>query len=52
MQNLINALIVILVLGWAIGFIGYNLGGIFHILLVVAAIAVLIRIIQGKRPIG
>ncbi|MFZ1559574.1 MAG: lmo0937 family membrane protein [Saprospiraceae bacterium] len=40
---------VILVLGWLIGFIGYNAGGIIHILLVIAIIVVLLRIIQGRR---
>jgi Family of unknown function (DUF5670) len=52
MGNLLNALIVLLIIGWLIGFVGYNLGGIFHILLVIAAITILVRIIQGKRPIG
>jgi hypothetical protein len=32
-----------------IGFIGYNIGGMIHILLVIAVIAVLLKIIQGKR---
>ncbi len=52
MGNLLNAVIVLLIIGWLIGFVGYNLGGIFHLLLVVALISILIRIIQGKRPIG
>jgi hypothetical protein len=49
MGNILYALAVILVIGWAIGFIGYNVGGLIHILLVIALIAVVLRIIQGQR---
>jgi hypothetical protein len=51
MGNLLYVIAVILIIGWAIGFIGYNAGGIIHILLVIALIAVLLRIIQGRKPI-
>jgi hypothetical protein len=51
MGNLFNAIIVLLVLGWLIGFVGYGTGGLIHILLVVAIIAVLLRVIQGKNPV-
>jgi hypothetical protein len=49
MGNLLYAIAVILVIAWAIGFIGYNAGGIIHILLVIAIIAVILRVIQGKK---
>lgn len=49
MGNLLYIIAVILVIGWAIGFIGYGAGGIIHILLVLALIAVLFRIIQGRN---
>jgi hypothetical protein len=43
--------IVLLVL-WALGMVSsYTLGGFIHLLLVVAVIAVLIRLIQGRRII-
>lgn len=48
MGNLLYTVAVILVIVWAIGFMGYNAGGIIHILLVIALIAVLLRIIKGK----
>ena len=48
MGNLLYIIAVILVLGWAIGFIGYNAGGIIHILLVIAIIAVVLRLIRGS----
>lgn len=48
MGNLLYVIAVILILGWAIGFIGFNVGGIIHILLVIAIIAVILRLIQGR----
>ena len=49
MGNLLYAIAVILLIAWAIGFIGYNAGGIIHILLIIAIIAVILRVIQGRR---
>ena len=43
---------VILLILWLLGLIsGYTIGGFIHILLVVAIVVVLIRIIQGRRPL-
>ena len=49
MSNLLYIIAVILIIGWAIGFVGYNAGGLIHILLVIAIIAVLLRLISGKE---
>jgi hypothetical protein len=49
MGNLLYVIAVILIIAWAIGFIGYSAGGIIHVLLVVAVIAILIRVIQGRK---
>jgi hypothetical protein len=49
MGNLLYIIAVILLIAWAIGFVGYNAGGIIHILLVIAIIAVILRLIQGKK---
>ncbi len=49
MGNLLYAIAVVLLIFWGIGFIGYGAGGIIHILLVIALIAVILRIIQGKK---
>jgi len=49
MGNILYTIAVILIIVWAIGFLGYNMGGIIHILLVIAIIAILLRIIQGKK---
>ncbi len=49
MGYLLYVIAVLLVIGWAIGFIGYGAGGLIHILLVIAVIAVLLNIIKGSR---
>jgi len=48
MGNLLYAVAVLFVIGWAIGFFGYAAGGLIHILLVIAIVAVILRIIRGK----
>ncbi len=43
---------VVLFILWLFGFVsGYTIGNFIHILLVIAIIIVLIRVIQGRRPI-
>ena len=46
MGNLLYIIAVILVIAWAIGFLGYQAGGLIHILLVIAIIAVLLKVIR------
>jgi len=42
---------VLLVILWLLGMVSsYTLGGFIHILLVLAVVAVLIRLIQGRSP--
>jgi Family of unknown function (DUF5670) len=43
---------VILVILWLLGMVsGTTLGGFIHILLILAIVVVLIRVIQGRRPV-
>jgi hypothetical protein len=43
---------VVLLVLWLLGMVSsYTLGGFIHILLVIAVAVVLIRVIQGRRPI-
>ena len=49
MGNLLYLVAVILIIAWAIGFVGYSAGGLIHILLVIAVIMFLLRIIQVKK---
>ncbi len=49
MNNLLYIIAVILVIGWLLGFLVYPVGGgLIHILLVIAVIAVLLQIIRGR----
>lgn len=56
MGNLLYLIAVVLILIWALGFFGI-LGagiagnGLIHILLVIAIIAILLRVISGRRPV-
>ena len=44
---------VILIVLWFLGLVtSYTMGGFIHILLVLAIVVVLIRVIQGRRPIA
>ncbi|MFA6397534.1 MAG: lmo0937 family membrane protein [Candidatus Paceibacterota bacterium] len=48
---MLTTIAVILLVLWALGFIGFHLlGGFIHILLVIAVILFLIRIIRGENP--
>jgi hypothetical protein len=43
---------VILLILWLLGLIsGYTMGGVIHILLVIALVVVVARLIQGRRPL-
>jgi hypothetical protein len=43
---------VILLVLWLVGLVtSYTLGGFIHILLVIAVIVIVIRLIQGRRPL-
>ena len=49
MGNLLYIIAVILIIGWLVGFFGFHVGSIIHVLLVIAVIAVILRVIQGKK---
>ncbi|MFI5219933.1 MAG: lmo0937 family membrane protein [Bacteroidia bacterium] len=51
MGNLLYTIAVILIIAWLIGFLGFHATGIIHLLLVIAIVAVLLRVIQGRRPL-
>jgi Family of unknown function (DUF5670) len=51
-MDLLWTLAVILLVLWLLGLVtSYTLGGFIHVLLVVALVVVLIRVIQGRRPV-
>jgi hypothetical protein len=46
MGNLLYLIAVILVIAWAIGFLGFHAGGLIHLLLVIALIAIILKVIR------
>lgn len=51
-MDLLWTIAIILMILWLLGMVSsYTLGGFVHILLVLAIIVVLIRVIQGRRPV-
>jgi hypothetical protein len=48
----LETLVVVLLALWLLGLVtSYTLGGLIHILLVIAIVVVLVRIIQGRNPL-
>jgi hypothetical protein len=52
--SMLETIAVILVVLWLLGFVTpYNpVGGLIHVLLVIAVVVILVRVIQGRRPLG
>jgi Family of unknown function (DUF5670) len=46
---MLYAIAVILLIGWALGFFVFAAGSIIHVLLVIAIIAILLRLIRGNK---
>lgn len=51
MGNLLYIVAVILIIGWLLGYFAFHAGNIIHVLLVIAVIVILVRVIQGKKPV-
>jgi len=50
--HMLETIIVLLVVLWLLGMVSsYTIGGLIHLLLVLAVIAVLVRVIQGRRVV-
>jgi hypothetical protein len=51
-DHMLWTIAVVLVILWLLGLVsGYAIGNFIHILLVIAIIIVLVRVIQGRRPV-
>jgi hypothetical protein len=49
---MLSTLLIVLVVLWLLGVVtSYTLGGVIHLLLVVAIVVVLLRVIQGQNPL-
>ena len=51
-KYMLYTIAVVLLVLWLLGLVsGYAIGGLIHILLVVAVVMVLLRVIQGRRAV-
>ncbi|MGZ8095759.1 MAG: lmo0937 family membrane protein [Methylosarcina sp.] len=49
---MLETIAIVLVVLWLLGLVSaYTLGGFIHILLVIAIVIILLRVIQGRRPV-
>lgn len=49
---MLETIAVILIVLWLLGFVtSYTMGGFIHILLVIAIVVIILRVIQGRRPL-
>jgi hypothetical protein len=49
---MLETIAVVLIILWLLGLVSsYTLGGFIHLLLVLALIIIVIRVIQGRRPV-
>jgi len=49
---MLSTLVIVLLVLWLLGVVtSYTLGGLIHILLVVATVVVLLRVIEGRNPL-
>ena len=49
---MLETIAVVLLVLWLLGMVSsYTIGGFFHILLVIAIVVILLRVIQGRKPI-
>jgi hypothetical protein len=51
MGNLLYTIAVILIIIWAIGFLGFHAGGLIHAVLVIGIILFLFQIISGRKTL-
>jgi len=51
MNNLLYIVAVILIIGWLLGFFAFHAGNLIHSLLVIALIVIILRVIQGRKPV-
>ena len=50
---MLGTIAVILIILWLLGLVSsYTMGGFIHILLVIAAVVILVRVLQGRKPLG
>jgi hypothetical protein len=46
---MLETVLVVLLILWALGFFAFHVGSLVHVLLVIALVVVIIRLLQGRK---
>jgi hypothetical protein len=46
---MLETILVVLLILWALGFFAFHVGGLVHVLLVIAVVVLIIRLLQGRK---
>jgi len=50
---MLETIIIILIVLWVLGLVSsYTMGGFIHLLLVLAVVVIVVRVVQGRKPLG
>ena len=50
---MLETIAIILVILWLLGLVSsYTMGGLIHVLLVIALVVIVLRVIQGRKALG
>ena len=47
--GMLETILIILVVLWALGFFAFHVGGLVHVLLVIALVVLIVRLLQGRK---
>lgn len=47
--HMLETILVVLLILWALGFFAFHVGGLVHVLLVIAVVVLIIRLLQGRK---
>lgn len=46
---MLETILIVLLVLWALGFFAFHVGGLVHVLLVIALVVLVIRLLQGRK---
>jgi hypothetical protein len=46
---MLETILIVLIVLWALGFFAFHVGGLVHALLVIALVVLIIRLLQGRK---
>jgi hypothetical protein len=46
---MLEAILIVLIVLWALGYFAFHVGGLVHALLIIALVVVIIRLLRGRK---